>query len=152
VKRWLTFSRTGSVLILALLSSPQTAWAEGFNYSLTSAAFKMVGVLALVLSLLIGLVYLLRRFSPSAGRLGWVSQDMTLLGQYPLGPKKLLAMVKVGDEVLLLGVTEASINLLTRIEDPELLERLKTSRAASPSSFAQVLKRLGQRPGKESSK
>ena len=118
--------------------------AQAAEFNLTSATLKMVGVLALVLAVLLGLVYLLKKVSPRFGRSGVVGREMDLVAQYPLGPKKTLAVVRVGQRLLLLGVTEASINLLTEIDDPDLISRLRGPEAVSAQGFRKLLKKAGQ--------
>jgi len=121
------------------------------DYDLTAATLKMFGVLGLILGLLIGAVWLLRRFmSRTGGPLALAGGELAVLAQYPLGPKKVLALVRVADEVLLLGVTEANINLLSRIEDEAFLARLKRSNPSRPGDFRGLLKRLTGRSGQES--
>jgi flagellar protein FliO/FliZ len=60
------------------------------------------------------------------------------LGRLPLGPRKWLALVEVGGKVLLLGVADQAIALLTTLDDPKQVERL----ARDKPSFAGLLKRV----------
>ncbi len=129
---------------------PAPAMAQALEYSLTSATLKMVGVLALVLALLLGLVFLLKKVSPLFGRRAAVGREMDLLAQYPLGPKRFLAVVRVGEQLLLLGVTEANVNLLTEIKDPDVVRRLLDGEAGSGQGFKTLLKKAGQGLKKES--
>ncbi len=139
------FSSGGSLILSlamgAVILYPGRAWAQAMEYSLTSAALKMAGVLALVLAVLLGLVYLLKKFSPKFGRGALAGREMDLLAQYRLGPKKTLAVVRVGKRLLLLGVTEASINLLTEIEDEEMIQRLSRGETGAVQGFGRILKR-----------
>jgi len=120
------------------------------DYDLTAATLKMFGVLGLILGLLVGAVWLLRRFMSRTGSLPLAGGELAVLAQYPLGPKKVLALVRVADQVLLLGVTEANINLLSRIEDEAFLARLKRPNPGRPNDFRSLLKRLTGRSGQES--
>ena len=124
---------------------PTGARAQALEYSLTSATLKMVGVLAVVLAVLFGLVFLLKKLSPMFGRRAAAGQEMELLAQYPLGPKKVLAVVRIGERVLLLGVTDTNINLLTEIQDPDLVRRL-INKETGPiqQGFGRMLKRAGK--------
>ena len=141
------FLRRGAAAALcAALLRPGPAWAQAAaEYSLTSAAIKMVGVLVLVLGLLMGLLYLMRKLSPRLSRRTAAGREMDLLAQYPLGPKKILAVVRVGGQLLLLGVTETNINLLTEITDPEIKDRLIRQEAEPGQGFGSILKKAGQR-------
>jgi len=72
---------------------------------------------------------------------------MRLLGQYPLGPKRILALVKVGSRTLLLGVTEANINLLTEVQDQDLIARLEGPKEGNGAKFGRLLRRARARTG-----
>ncbi len=82
--------------------------------------FQSIGVLLLLLAALWGVVWLLRKygrfnFIPKPG--AFPHDGLRLEAQLPLGPKKGLAVVRVLDKKLLLGVTESQITLLHEIED-----------------------------------
>lgn len=125
----------------------ETGPAVADGYSLTGAALKMVGVLALVLGILGVALYVIRRISPTAGRLAGARGEFTLLAQYQLGPKKMMALVKVGQQALLLGVTDSNINLLTEIDDPELIDRLEGPEIRAGNGFSSVLSRIRKPSG-----
>jgi flagellar protein FliO/FliZ len=132
----------------AVLLVPAPARAQALEYSFTSAALKMAGVLALVLGVLLGLVYLLKKISPRFNRGAVAGQEMDLVAQYPLGPKKTLAVVRVGERFLLLGVTEENINLLTEIDDPALMERLTREDKTPIRGFGDILDKVkGRKEG-----
>ncbi len=82
------------------------------------AVVKMLGGLALVLALLVGLYWALRRWAPGrAGGAGF--GGLRLLARLPLGPRKYVGLLRVADRVLVLGVSDAAVNLLAQIDDPE---------------------------------
>lgn len=120
---------------------------------LTIATLKMVLALGAVLLVLWAAHRWLRRFLPSAAAAGknrWIK----VLGTHPLGIKKSIAMVQVPGAILVLGVGTEQIQLLTRIDDPDVMagvaERLATEQ--SGPGFAEQLRRmtktLGLEPGK----
>ncbi len=135
-----------ALICFFLLLAPRLAAAatEEMDYGLTGAALKMIGVLAVILGLLIGGLYLLRRFLPGTSKMGWMSGQVRLVGQFPIGPKKLLALVKVADQVLLLGVTEHNISFLTRIDDPQAIEGIARTDERAPLGFAGLLRRVSR--------
>ncbi|MBT8342835.1 MAG: flagellar biosynthetic protein FliO [Desulfatitalea sp.] len=108
----------------------------------TMAAVKMFLSLAAVLAVLWGIHRWSRRsFIAQPGRGGgrWVK----MLGHHYLGPKKSIAVVQVPGTVLVLGVGSEQVNLLTRIDDPELLAGLDEQETAkSGGKFAEQLQRL----------
>jgi len=100
--------------------------------SMTWPLVKMVLALGIVCVFLYGAVRLLKRS-------GLVPRGLSpegairLLTTQPIGPRKSISLVEIGGEILALGVCEAQITLLTKIENRELIERLKKS-PSSPGS------------------
>jgi len=110
---------------------------------LTMATLKMVLSLGAVLLVLWAAQRGLRRFLPSAaaaGRNRWIK----VLGTHPLGIKKSIAMVQVPGAILVLGVGTEQIQLLTRIDDPEVMAEVTAAQAVQPvtAGFAEQLKRV----------
>ncbi|MEW6243658.1 MAG: flagellar biosynthetic protein FliO [Bacillota bacterium] len=72
-------------------------------------------------------------------RLGaWGGRRMVLVETLPLGPNRLLCLVRVHDRFLLLGVSEQTVNVLRefdRIPEPE------QDRESYVTIFSQLLKR-----------
>ncbi len=133
--------------VVALSVWPASALAaEAADYDLTAAAVKMIGVLAIILAALIGGVWLMKRYLPGAARRvgGLSTETIELLGAFSLSPKRQLTLIKVAGRVLLLGVTDQSINLITEIDDPEELARLEEGDRASQVSFAGLIRKFGQ--------
>jgi flagellar biogenesis protein FliO len=71
---------------------------------------------------------------------------VTVLERFPLGPKQSLLVVKAGQEVLLLGLGEGQVSLLTKL-DPKEVERLVAERASAPSLSPFLQKLLSRRGG-----
>lgn len=142
-------SRTGRCVVASVLGItilfPAKAWAQALEYSLTSATLKMVGVLAVVLAVFLGLVFILKKISPLFGRGAVFGREIELLTQYPLGSKKVLTVVRVGEKLLLLGVTEKNINLLTEIKDPDQIRRLINKESGPAQGFGRILKKAGKK-------
>lgn len=94
---------------------------------LTLATIKMVVSLVLVLGLLWGLYLLTRKKMAARQNSGRGGMIQVLESRY-LGVKKSIAMVQVPGAVLVVGVSADKINLLSRIEDPEVLSALDAKR------------------------
>ncbi len=92
---------------------------------------RMAGSLLLVLAILFACLYALKRWgqwgtAPDAA--AWIR----VLARQSLGPKHYLLVVRVREQVLLLGVSPEGIRLLTRIEegrtdDPETPQARRSS-------------------------
>ncbi len=115
--------------------------AEG-EFSFAWATVKMIAILALLLGVLVGALHVIKRLGPKTGLALPLSPGMSLVGRLPLGPKKFLALVQVGGDLLLLGVTDQNISLIKQVEDPELLHRLSAPSEAE-TGFAGLLRKLG---------
>ena len=93
---------------------------------LTIAAIKMVLSLGLVLAVLY-MAYRWTRRSMPAGVAGGKGRLIKVLGSQYLGVKKSIAVVQVPGSILVLGIGSEQVNLLTRIDDPELIASLSDS-------------------------
>jgi flagellar biogenesis protein FliO len=99
-----------------------------------SALWKLVVVLAFFMIVAFGVKRFLGRSGSSAtsgtgtgmlgaigrfarGKLGSGGKMIEVISTHHLGPKKSIAIVKVGGSTLVLGVTSESINLITRLSD-----------------------------------
>lgn len=97
-----------------------------------SVVFQMAGALFLVLALLLLASYFLRRYGHKIGVGASRRTGLELVGQLPLGPRRGVAVVRFLDRVLVLGVTEHQVNLLT-----ELIEEKEP--VSGKDEFADVL-------------
>ena len=119
------------------------------NYApdLTVAALKMVLSLGLVLGVL-WLAYRWARRSLPAGATGARGRLIRVLGSQYLGVKKSIAVVQVPGTILVLGIGSEQINLLTQIDDPELLTSLSSAserEGKGAVSFKEQLQRMLRR-------
>ena len=105
------------------------------------AMAKMLAGLALVLGIMVGTYWLVRRLAPRTAALG--GGRMRLLARLGLGPRKFLALVEVADRVLVLGVTTDSIRLVCELDQP-----LPEQEQRPGGAFAGILKRAS-RQGEE---
>lgn len=108
------------------------------------SALNMVAALAVVLGGMFLLVHAarrwLRRAGPAAG-----GQLVRTVAVHPIGIKKSIAVVEVPGCVLVLGLSGDRIQVLTRIREPEAIERLRSRAASAPLTFTEQLARLGLR-------
>jgi len=79
---------------------------------------KMMLSLAAVLGLMFGLVYVLKRFVLPGRPSGTARVDIEVLGQRSLGPKRSIVVVKVLQQVLVLGLSEQGMQVLTEEHEP----------------------------------
>jgi len=102
---------------------------------------KAVLTLGFVLCLLLVAVYAIRFYmNRTGGRTNGTNPKGTALVRVlhtsGLGSKKNLAIVDVAGEVLVLGLTQSSINMLTKVEDPAAIEEIKRRHSAKRPLFS----------------
>lgn len=87
---------------------PSSGWG---NY------FQAIGILLFILGALYMGVWTLKRFGKLRGAGGGLGRNgLSVEGQFHIGPKKSLVVVRFLNKRLLLGVTDQQINLLTEME------------------------------------
>ena len=98
-----------------------------------SSLVKMFSSLLLVLGIILTLAFVVKRFMGS--RLGpWRNASLVkVLSTTYLGPKKEIAIVEVGQQYLVLGITPTQISLLTRLEQAPFSEKMPGKRKDSES-------------------
>lgn len=123
------------------------------NYApdLTSAAIKMVLSLGVVLFIVWGL-YRLAKTKLPIHSMGGKHKFIQIIDSQYVGVKKSVAMVQVPGSVLVLGIGSDNVNLLTQINDPEVLDDIKTASGRHRSlSFREQLQRFTQPQNKRQS-
>lgn len=85
------------------------------------AVIKMGSGLALVLGLLAALAYGAKRVL-SNGTPGRIGPGIRVVARHGLGPKVSVAVVEIGAETLVLGVTPGEVQLLSRLDDGPALQ------------------------------
>jgi flagellar biosynthetic protein FliO len=105
------------------------------------AAMRMFSSLGLVLAIIIGFSYGLRHFA-QRGFEGKKNQLIQVMETRSLGGKKSIAIVKVAEAVLIVGITGERLTLLTRLEKDESSHLLSfnSGMEKGPSFFSSVLK------------
>jgi len=113
---------------------------------------RMLLVLALVVGLIYGVFWLLRR----GGRLRSPESEMIrILGSRSLAGSRALHLVEVGRSVYLVGSAENGVNLVAEVKDQETLDAVRIQAAEEGGrarrSFAATLARIfspGKAPGR----
>lgn len=109
------------------------------QYNLAISIFRMIFALVVVAGLAIVVVFTLKWLQGRRvikGQQQWIST----VGYFSLGPKQHIYLVKLLNRYLLLGVTEAGINILSELSEEEARE--VDSRNFTPhDNFKNVLSR-----------
>ncbi len=119
--------------------------------------FKMLAALAIVIALMIGSMYLLKKYfyQPSAAING--NSMIRIISTCHLSPKNSILLVDVLGQVMLLGVSNHQMSILGTITDPDAMENFKNldlTKNSLPASdtlarYKSLLRNIGQmRKGK----
>jgi flagellar protein FliO/FliZ len=109
-----------------------------------STTLQMLMALAIVLGGLLVVFYLMKRFlRRDAGGPG--NPLIRVLANQYLGIKKNIALVEVPGTVLVLGISNDNIRLLTKIEDQGALDAIRQETSRLTPSFSDHLQRLTTR-------
>jgi flagellar protein FliO/FliZ len=88
--------------------------------------------------------YLLKRYVKRDGG-GTKGQLIRVIASQYIGIKKNIALVEVPGTILVVGISNDNISLLTKIEDKAILEDLRQEVSGITPSFSDHLQRLATR-------
>ena len=109
-----------------------------------STTLQMLMALAVVVGALLVAFYVIKRFLKRDGG-GAGNPLIRILASQYIGIKKNIALVEVPGAVLVLGISNDRISLLTKIEDQDLLNGIKDNTLRNAVSFSDHLQRLTTR-------
>jgi len=96
----------------------------------------MVVALACIVGLIFGVVFVLKRFLPGTVRSQGERFSLHVLAQLSLGSRQRVAVIRVQERTLVIGITEGSINTLTELTTPQSDAQKE---ADDPKIFADLL-------------
>lgn len=121
---------------------------------LYTTAIKTFSTLAIMLAVILIGFYLVKRFWPRGAGFMNTHQWVKVITATSIAPKKMISLVEVGDEILVLGLTDSHMSLLTKVTDEKLIHCLRTQQGkrGAGSPFYQQLKSLINRLSSEEEK
>ena len=112
---------------------------------LFSTAIKMMSALGIVLACMFVAFYFMKRFM-NRDTVSSKAKLIKVLANTYIGVKKSVSLIEVPGSVLVVGITNDKISLLTKIEDKEVLESICLSdERKSQTSFSDHLQKLSSR-------
>jgi len=125
--------------------SPAWAAAEGSPPSLLGATVKMASALLLVIGLMLALVAYLRRFGVGRPQLA-NGAIIRILETRMLMPKKYISVVAVQGQLIVVGVTDTAVNVLTTMaaDQATLSQGEGQARPSAGHRFAAILESAGK--------
>lgn len=118
--------------------------------TLVIAIAKVVGSLGVVVGLMLAALHFVKKLGIGRAMLQ-SGKLIDIIDSRMIAPKKYVAVVRIADECVALGITDQQITLLTRVKDHVLDEEQETVTAQpkkAGSSFAAVLGRAAVLAGK----
>ncbi len=113
---------------------------------LPETAGKMFSSLALVLGVMFLAFYIFKKFVLKNGLMGGNTQTIKVLGTGVIAPRKSVSLVEVAGEILVLGISNDNISLLSKVEDEEKIEEIKTAPNATITSAWQTAQKQKSKP------
>lgn len=117
---------------------------SGENRESSGGWVWFISSILIVIGLLYLSLYLLKRFFYRPSSSLAASGQFELIQQFHLGPKRNLTLIRVCGRILLLGVTDNSINTLMEISDEEELKGLLDGLKAGPGVKSQNFREIYQ--------
>jgi flagellar protein FliO/FliZ len=99
----------------------------GKSMEMVPSGMKMISMFALVLGLMFLIFFGFKKYVLKNTAFGGGNKLVNVLGTWFLGPKKNIALVEVAGEVLVLGMSQDNITLLSSITDEEKIEEIKNA-------------------------
>lgn len=128
-------------------SATDDPWSTGYQrgehqsepFSPTLSLFKAFGVLLLLIGLMVFVATLLKKLGLGQGGFGSQGDLIRIIETRSVGPKKYVAVVEAAEEFFLLGISDQQVNLLTRLENEQLIRQSQSRRPGAAGGFADRL-------------
>ncbi|MCF7800564.1 MAG: flagellar biosynthetic protein FliO [Candidatus Marinimicrobia bacterium] len=127
--------------------SGQSASTPARDSGVSQYSQYIMRVLAFIILLVAAFWWVTKWLKTRKGTTGQAALPMEVIGRRFLGPKQSVAAVKVGEKIMLLGVTEQNIGLLTTLSEKELdlASGGLDSAAETAPQFADIVQQLTQK-------
>ncbi len=96
-----------------------------FGENRVSYPFLILRTLAVLGVIIVGIYLLFRLLLKNRNKIVTDSEIVKVLATYPLAANRVIQVVDIAGQVLILGVSDSSINLITEISDKEVIDRLR---------------------------
>lgn len=119
-------------LLLSLASRAEQPAQSMLQTDPLADAGKILIFLLLIIGMIAGLAWLVNK--TRAGQLVGGNKQMKTLAVLPMGMKEKVAVIEVGNEQLVVGITPQQINLLCRLDEKIVMD------TQAPATFQDILK------------
>ena len=109
------------------------------------SGMKMISMFAVVLGLMFLIFFGFKKYVLKNTAFGSGNKLVNVLGTWFLGPKKNIALVEVAGEILVLGMSQDNITLLSSIIDEEKIEEIKNASGKGKSGLDWKIAPVGEK-------
>ena len=109
------------------------------------SGMKMISMFAVVLGLMFLIFFGFKKYVLKNTAFGGGNKLVNVLGTWFLGPKKNIALVEVAGEILVLGMSQDNITLLSSIIDEEKIEEIKNTSGKGKSGLDWKIAPVGEK-------
>ena len=118
-----------------------------FGGNRISYPLLVLRTIAVLAAIIVGIYLILRLFLKSRNKIVTDTGLIKVLSSYPLAANRVIQVVEIAGKIMILGVSESSINLITEVEDQEFIDKIKllsSKESKVGGSFKdQILKLIG---------
>ena len=119
-----------------------------------STAIRTFSILSIILAVILIGFYLIKRFGPKGSGFMCNNRWIKVIAATYIAPKKMISLVEIAGEILVLGLTDNQITILTKVTNKQMIRNLKSSQEKknTNSPFYQQFKCLISKCGSEGEK
>ncbi len=118
-----------------------------FGGNRISYPLLVLRTIAVLAAIIVGIYLILRLFLKSRNKIVTDTGLIKVLSSYPLAANRVIQVVEIAGKIMILGVSESSINLITEVEDQEFIDKIKllsSKESKAGGSFKdQIFKLMG---------
>ena len=118
---------------------------SGKPMEMIPSGMKMISMFAVVLGLMFLIFFGFKKYVLKNTAFGGGNKLVNVLGTWFLGPKKNIALVEVAGEILVLGMSQDNITLLSSIIDEEKIEEIKNTSGKGKSGLGWEIAPVGEK-------
>lgn len=96
-----------------------------FGGNRISYPLLVLRTIAILAAIIVGIYLILRLFLKSRNKIVTDTGLIKVLSSYPLAANRVIQVVEIAGKIMILGVSESSINLITEVEDQEFIDKIK---------------------------
>lgn len=106
---------------------------------------KTIFYFILLIAMMYGILYLVKRFAFSYNAKGKSSMQMDVIATKMIMPKKYISVIQVHKKVFLIGVSDNSVNLISELDEIPPIEDLEQEAGDKKSFFDYMKQNMGKR-------